>query len=98
MEHSIEDWAWEIYTNGMKSSWKPNRVKDRKDFKDCEEYDEHMEMASMINIGGLKVDKCVSCGGGTPYTITTHIDQRKHYVEGSGQLCVKCYNKIYVKK
>jgi len=40
-------------------------------------------------------DKCVSCGEETPYTITTHVDQRKHYVEGAGQLCAGCYNKIY---
>ena len=40
-------------------------------------------------------EKCVSCGVETPYTINTHIDLRKHYVEGAGQLCTGCYEKIY---
>jgi hypothetical protein len=44
-----------------------------------------------------KKDKCVSCEKETEYTITDHIDRRKYYVEGSGQLCVGCYNKIYKK-
>lgn len=45
-----------------------------------------------------KKDKCISCGKITEYTITTHIDQRKNYIEGAGQLCPGCYNKIYEKK
>lgn len=45
-----------------------------------------------------EIEKCISCGAETPYTITTHIDQRKHYIEGAGQLCVKCYNETYNKK
>ena len=99
MEHSVEDWAWEIYTKGMRSSWKPDRVKDRKDFKGCSEYDEHMGMAEDLNRLKTKkeVDKCISCGDSTPYIIDTHIDQRKHYIEAAGQLCVKCYRKIYKK-
>ena len=44
-----------------------------------------------------EVDKCISCGCDTPYTINTHIDQRKHYVEGAGQLCVGCFEKTYKK-
>ena len=43
------------------------------------------------------VDKCISCGVKTPYTINTHIDMREYYVEGAGQLCVECYEKIYKK-
>ena len=97
MERSIEDWAWEIYTNGMKSSWKPDRVKDRKDFKGCAEYDEYMGMAEDLIKAKMKndADKCITCGVDTPYTINTHLDQRKHYVEGAGQLCVGCYTKTY---
>ena len=34
-----------------------------------------------------KKDKCVICGKETPYLITTHIDLRVGYVEGSGQGC-----------
>jgi len=44
---------------------------------------------------GDKNEKCVNCGGETPYTINTHIDFRLYYVEGSGQLCKECHKKIY---
>jgi len=47
---------------------------------------------------GSEKEKCVSCGVETPYTINTHIDMRKHYIEGAGQLCGKCYEKLYNKK
>jgi hypothetical protein len=42
-------------------------------------------------------DKCVSCGSETPYDKTDHIDFRLGYVEGAGQLCLDCYEKIYMK-
>lgn len=42
-----------------------------------------------------KKEKCVSCGKETIYTIDTHIDLRKNYVEGAGQLCDDCGKKIY---
>lgn len=44
------------------------------------------------------IEKCISCGVETPYTINTHIDMRKNYIEGAGQLCAGCYEKIYNKK
>jgi len=34
---------------------------------------------------------CVVCDKETEYTKDTHIDQRKYYVEGAGQLCKECY-------
>lgn len=43
-------------------------------------------------------DKCISCGVETPYNKSTHIDMRKNYIEGAGQLCAGCYEKIYNKK
>jgi hypothetical protein len=42
-------------------------------------------------------DKCVSCGCETPYDKMDHIDFRLGYVEGAGQLCLDCYEKIYMK-
>jgi hypothetical protein len=45
-----------------------------------------------------EVDKCVMCGTPTYYSIDTHIDDRMCYVEGAGQLCNNCYNKIYDEK
>lgn len=46
---------------------------------------------------GEEKDKCIRCGHETPYKKSTHIDFRDHYVEGAGQLCVKCFNEIYKK-
>ena len=40
-------------------------------------------------------DKCVMCGTKTEYTKDTHIDQRRHYIEGAGQMCKDCHTKIY---
>lgn len=41
------------------------------------------------------IETCTSCGEETPYMIDTPIELRNHYVEGGGQLCEQCYNKIY---
>ena len=43
-------------------------------------------------------DKCISCGKETEYLVSTHIDYRKYYVEGAGQLCKDCYFDIYEKR
>jgi hypothetical protein len=36
------------------------------------------------------IEKCVICGAETAYRFNDHIDYRFNYVEGAGQLCVKC--------
>jgi len=41
------------------------------------------------------IEKCVSCGEDTPYTFSENIYNRNWYVEGAGQLCETCYNRIY---
>ena len=38
---------------------------------------------------------CVSCGDETPYDFFTDVTERMWYVEGSGQLCSKCWNGVY---
>ena len=38
---------------------------------------------------------CVRCGKPTPYDISYPVDMRKWYIEGSGQLCPDCFNKLY---
>ena len=38
-------------------------------------------------------ETCVLCGKKTDVKITTHIDYRYGYVEGSGQCCRECYDK-----
>ncbi len=44
------------------------------------------------------IEKCVICGAETPYRFSTPISQREFYVEGSGQICMHCHYKIYIKK
>lgn len=36
-----------------------------------------------------KMDRCVECGGLTPYHVSDHVDTRVGYVEGAGQGCWK---------
>ena len=43
-------------------------------------------------------DKCVTCGNKSLYDKEEHIDFRIGYIEGAGQLCLDCYNELYVKK
>ncbi|HOK20686.1 MAG TPA: hypothetical protein PLX73_00975 [Candidatus Paceibacterota bacterium] len=40
-------------------------------------------------------DRCVVCAKQTPYTKKVHINLRRYYVEGAGQLCQRCYERIY---
>ena len=40
-------------------------------------------------------EKCVCCKKETLYHRWEHIDYRIGYVEGSGQLCLDCYHKLY---
>ena len=40
-------------------------------------------------------DKCVMCGIKTEYDKSVHIHNRKHYVEGAGQMCSPCHQRIY---
>ena len=42
-------------------------------------------------------DKCVNCKRETLYTKEDHIDYRIGYCEGVGQLCLDCYDNIYIK-
>jgi len=39
-------------------------------------------------------ENCVSCGCKTNVKITTHIDYRYGYVEGNGQYCKECYERV----
>ena len=45
-----------------------------------------------------EMEICVGCRDETNVPIDLHIDFRAYYIEGAGQLCKKCYNKIYNKK
>lgn len=39
-----------------------------------------------------KTEYCVLCHETTEYSRGTHISQRRHYIEGAGQLCKICYD------
>ena len=45
--------------------------------------------------GGGAVDTCISCGERTQYDQFDHIDDRLFYIEGAGQLCPECFNRLY---
>ena len=38
---------------------------------------------------------CIRCNKPTPYHSNTPITLRRYYVEGSGQLCEKCFYELY---
>ena len=40
-------------------------------------------------------DRCVSCVVETQYDVTENINNRFYYVEGAGQLCKDCYERVY---
>ena len=43
-------------------------------------------------------DKCTVCKQDSLYDRETHIDYRIGYIEGSGQLCLDCFETIYIKE
>ena len=42
-----------------------------------------------------QTEKCIDCGKDTGVSINTHVDFRKNYIEGAGQLCSECFIKTY---
>ncbi len=46
----------------------------------------------------LMLDNCVTCDKETSYDLKNHMDERIGYVKGIGQLCLDCYDEVYVKK
>ena len=41
------------------------------------------------------IEKCIRCNKPIPYDINYPVDQRKYYIDGSGQLCPLCYQELY---
>ncbi len=46
-------------------------------------------------VGGVYYDLCVLCLINTGVRTDCPVEQRKHYVEGSGQCCEGCYSRAY---
>jgi len=42
----------------------------------------------------IEMERCVYCNKLTNVPKDLHVDLRDYYIEGVGQLCVKCYNEI----
>jgi len=43
----------------------------------------------------MEKELCIRCNKPTPYHSNTPITLRRYYVEGSGQLCEKCFYELY---
>ncbi len=43
----------------------------------------------------MKQEFCIRCGQPTSYYINTPIVLRRYFIEGSGQLCEKCFYELY---
>ncbi len=43
----------------------------------------------------IETDTCVLCGEDTGVPTHMPIMLRPHYIEASGQLCLKCYRELY---
>ena len=46
----------------------------------------------------MEKELCVRCGKETAYDINYPVDLRKWYVEELGQLCEKCWKKLWLTK
>jgi hypothetical protein len=54
---------------------------------------DHLSCTLQSEFKNNPIEKCVICGEPTQYRFNDHIDYRFNYVEGAGQLCVKCGDK-----
>jgi hypothetical protein len=54
-----------------------------------------IEAFNIYETKNSQMDHCIKCNKVTIYSKDTHVSQREYYVEGAGQLCPECWNKIY---
>ena len=78
----------------------PNIGGELDDFLKKEGVLEEIEAKAMERVAELvkdeaEYDACVGCGEETPYKVADPVDVRGCYVEGAGQLCYKCWKRIY---
>jgi hypothetical protein len=45
----------------------------------------------------IPMEVCSYCGKKTNVPVMLNVDMRENYVDGAGQLCGECYNKVYNK-
>lgn len=53
------------------------------------------DLGAYLRSNVLEKEQCVLCGEHTLYDKNANIDLRNNYVESAGQLCKKCYLKVY---
>lgn len=46
-------------------------------------------------LNGMSREVCIRCGVETEYDVSSPVTVRRWYIEGSGQLCEKCYFTLY---
>jgi len=76
---------------------------DRKNFEESwneeiteEEFQNRIAISTCIlHFEGEEMETCVMCKEELNIPKSLHIDFRKYYVEGAGQLCKTCYDKTY---
>ena len=42
-----------------------------------------------------EIEPCCSCNKELPYSKNKEVDSRGYYIQGAGDLCHECYNRIY---
>ena len=52
----------------------------------------------VVLVDGVYYDLCVFCKADTGVRTNHSVELRIYHVDGSGQLCKKCYHKIYGQK
>lgn len=52
-------------------------------------------LENTITRGKALTEKCVSCGAETNIPVSLHIDLRMFYIEGAGQCCKECFEKLH---
>ena len=55
----------------------------------------NIAMENKLYVSENYKDLCISCEIETEYSHDVSIDYRNHYVEGAGQLCKECWDKVY---
>lgn len=42
-----------------------------------------------------QTERCVLCGRTVPVRVDMPVEKRRYYVEGAGQLCAGCFDRLY---
>lgn len=48
-----------------------------------------------LEVKEVAYETCIMCEKETDIDVNSHISTRTTYVEGAGQLCIECYDRVY---